>query len=72
MILFTLLLIPIVVASVVWLFSKGKVSLGEFLIQNIVQLVILFLCLLCVGFGSTSDVEVWNGRVDSKYIDRYL
>lgn len=70
MVLLTLLLIPTVIAVGFWFFGKGKISLGEFLLQNVAQLIILGIAVCFIGIGSTSDTEVWNGRVDKKYSQR--
>lgn len=67
MILLTLLLIPTIIAAGFYLFSKSKITLVEFLAQNVIQIIVLSLLLLFVGFGSSWDTETWNGRVAKKY-----
>jgi len=70
MILLTVLTIPTLVALGFYLFSGKKITLGEFAIQNVAQLILLSSVVLFSGFGDSSDTEIWNGRVTKKYSER--
>lgn len=70
MILLTLLLIPTLIAFGFFLFGGKKFTIGEFLGQNLAQLIFMSMLLLFNGFGNSSDVEVWNGRIEKKYSER--
>ncbi len=66
MIYLTMLLIPTVVCLGFFLFSGKKVTFQEFLLQNVLQLVVMGAFIGIANWHNTSDVEVWNGRVAEK------
>lgn len=66
MILLTMLLIPILVALGFFMFSGKNITIGEFLGQNALQLLIMLPFAFGGGCMSTHDIEIWNGRVIEK------
>lgn len=66
MILLTMLLIPILVALGFFLFSGKKITIGEFLLQNGIQILIMLPFAFGNGCSSMHDTEVWNGKVSKK------
>jgi hypothetical protein len=66
MILLTLLIVPTLVALGFFIFGGKKVTFIEFVIQNVVQVVIMASFLAFTSCQNTADVEVWNGKVASK------
>lgn len=66
MILLTLLLIPTLLALLIFLFGNYRVTKEEFLGQLAAQVLIIGLAYACMLWSETHDLEVWNGRVSAK------
>ena len=66
MVLLTMLIIPSIVALGFFLFGGKRVTIGEFVVQNLAQLAIMGIFLLIIGYRNTHDVEIWNGRIANK------
>lgn len=66
MILLTMLLIPILVALGFFIFSGKKITIGEFLLQNGLQILVMLPFAFGNGCSSMQDVEIWNGTVAKK------
>lgn len=70
MMLFGLLLVPVLIGLAGLVFSKGKVTLKEFLIQEAVVVVVIGVGYLIGLHAATSDTEIWNGVIASKTTGR--
>jgi len=66
MILLTMLLIPTFVAFMFFILSGKKITIGEFGLQNLLQIGVMSLFIAGHGCLSTHDTEIWNGVVASK------
>lgn len=65
--LLTLLMVPAILALVIYLLDKDNtITLNEFLIQIGVQSILIAGIYAGSLFASLSDMEIWNGRVTSK------
>lgn len=65
-----LMLIPIIIALISVLSFKKKVTLQEFGLQLAVPAMCMFIGLCFAYFQSTTDTEIWNGRVTAKKSER--
>lgn len=61
-----LMLIPVAIATFCVFYFRGRVTVGEFVLQLIAPAVCLALGLGIAYYQSTTDYEVWNGRVAAK------
>lgn len=66
MILLTMLLIPTFVAFMFFILGGKKITIGEFVGQNLLQVVVMSAFIFGHGCISTHDTEVWNGKIASK------
>lgn len=66
MMLFILLLVPLILAFVIKLFAKGRITFKEFLVQMAIQAVIAAASAAAVYHQNVADHEFWNGRVTKK------
>lgn len=62
----TLLLIPIILATITFIFGKHKVTIKEFLIQLAASAVVAGISMTIMYHQNTHDVEVWNGQITKK------
>ncbi len=60
------ILIPTFIALMFFIFASHKINFKMFLIQIVVQVLILLAYIGLIGWHNTHDIEVWNGRVVSK------
>jgi len=61
-----LIIVPVLLAILIKIVFKGKVTLAEFFIQIGVVSVFVAIALLVTYQGRTTDKEVWNGQITSK------
>lgn len=66
MVLFTLLIIPFIIALATFIFGGRKVTLKEFASQLGVQLALIGIFDFAIYYSNTSDTELWNGKVANK------
>lgn len=66
MVFLVLILIPVIIAILTFVFGKHKVTWFEFLGQLAIQAGIAGISVAIVYHSNTSDVEIWNGRVTAK------
>lgn len=65
-----LMVLPILIATICIFVFKGKVTLPEFGAQIAVPAVLMVIGLAVAYYQSTTDIEVWNGRITAKTRDR--
>jgi hypothetical protein len=69
MILLGLLAIPIIMGLIGLLFSKGRVTVKEFLCHEAIMVALVIAGYYIARAGQISDTEIWNGVVASKKHD---
>lgn len=70
MIFLSLILIPIIIAILGFVFLQHQITLKEFLIQNVVQIIVAAASIGIIYSANTTDTEVWNGRITDKAMKR--
>lgn len=66
MTLLTMLIIPTIVCVAFFIFSKHKITIGEFAAQMGVQVVLIASILFISTSMNMRDTEVWNGEITNK------
>lgn len=69
MVFLTLLIIPLIIALVGFVFFNHKITLKEFLTQIGIQIIVAAISVSIIYSSNTHDVEIWNGKVLNKTRD---
>jgi hypothetical protein len=61
-----LLVFPVIISLFFFLYSNGKITWKEFLLQEVSLIVLITVSFFTCSFLSIQDREIWNGRIMSK------
>lgn len=70
MVFLSLFFIPALIALGMFIFTKRKITLKEFLLQMVIQSAIAGISVWIIFNANTGDTELLNGQVTKKYKDR--